>query len=163
MKYTKEWLFEHTMPVGECIIWTRSLDSSGYGNTFFRGRYTSTHRISYQLFIGPIPDGMCVLHRCDTRACINPGHLWIGTKKDNTQDAIKKGRFSFNVDRMKGYGRSRGVVLTWEQVKEIRKKYKTGKYTHRSLAPLYGVGKSCIGSIVSFENWKQPSPFTRSV
>ena len=48
------------------------------------------HRFVWQLINGPIPDGHCVLHKCDTPACVNPEHLFVGTHSDNTRDMIKK-------------------------------------------------------------------------
>lgn len=79
--------------VGDCWIWSGSVGNSGYGKLRFgKTRDVSTHRLSYSLFHGPIPLGMCVLHRCDTRRCINPDHLFAGTKADNAQDMVSKGR-----------------------------------------------------------------------
>ncbi len=50
------------------------------------------HRMAYELYVGPIPDGMCVLHRCDNPGCVNPEHLWLGTQLENVIDRDKKNR-----------------------------------------------------------------------
>ena len=62
----------------------------GYGAT----NGNSAHRLSYSAFNGVIPDGMCVLHRCDVPLCVNPAHLFLGTRLDNMQDCFMKGRYA---------------------------------------------------------------------
>lgn len=85
-------------PVTQCWNWKLSKDRLGYGRmTISMGsrkqfRSESAHRYSYEIFNGPIPAGMCVLHRCDNRSCCNPDHLFIGTQKENIHDMHKKGR-----------------------------------------------------------------------
>lgn len=59
---------------------------------YFRGRQDYTHRVSYILNVGPVPDGLWVLHRCDNPPCVRPDHLFLGTHIDNMLDAQKKGR-----------------------------------------------------------------------
>ena len=63
-----------------------------YGVIWVRGQETAAHRASYELHVGPIPDGLCVLHRCDTPLCVNPDHLFLGTLSDNQKDAVAKKR-----------------------------------------------------------------------
>jgi hypothetical protein len=73
--------------------WTAALNNIGYG--MFRwasNKMRSAHRVSYELFNGPIPDGMAVCHKCDNPKCVNPKHLWVGTLKQNAQDMVAKGR-----------------------------------------------------------------------
>ncbi|MEO0085709.1 MAG: HNH endonuclease signature motif containing protein [candidate division WOR-3 bacterium] len=77
----------------ECWPWTGCRHPTlGYG--FFRGDYA--HREAYRRAYGPIPNGMCVCHRCDNPECCNPAHLFVGTHRDNIQDSIRKGRFFRN-------------------------------------------------------------------
>jgi hypothetical protein len=76
----------------DCWVWTGSTDPRGYGHIWRQGRLVPTHRLSYELNRGPIPDGMCVLHRCDNPPCCNPSHLFLGTKADNAHDMHAKGR-----------------------------------------------------------------------
>lgn len=75
--------------VGDCWIWTGSRKNS-YGQ--FQNDYA--HRVSYRNFIGPIPVDTLVLHKCDNYLCVNPDHLFLGTHKDNMQDALAKGRIA---------------------------------------------------------------------
>jgi len=81
-----------------CWNWTLSKDNAGYGRLKVqmgardKFRMTSTHRRAYEVFVGDIPKGMCVCHKCDNPSCCNPEHLFIGTHKDNMQDMISKGR-----------------------------------------------------------------------
>jgi hypothetical protein len=76
-----------------CYLWTGSVSPNGYGITQADGRPIAAHRLAWELFNGSIPDDLCVLHRCDDRLCVNvPEHLFLGTKRDNTQDMLLKGR-----------------------------------------------------------------------
>lgn len=76
-----------------CWTWTRSKDTRmGYGRLHVRGLSTVAHRASWQIQTGPIPSGMCVLHRCDNPPCVRPDHLFLGTKGDNNADRDSKGR-----------------------------------------------------------------------
>lgn len=79
---------------GDCWMWTASRNASGYGRfggSNSGGSYLA-HRMCWELHNGPIPDGLCVLHRCDNPACVNPAHLWLGTRDDNNKDKTAKGR-----------------------------------------------------------------------
>lgn len=76
-----------------CWIWKGDSVSGGYGRINMYGELELAHRISYRENIGEIPDGFCVLHKCDVPDCVNPNHLFIGTHQDNTDDMKKKGRW----------------------------------------------------------------------
>lgn len=90
-------------PVGHvgtpCWNWTGARVRNGYGHMreWRDGRWIMgyCHRISFELHVGAIPDGLFVLHRCDNRRCVRPDHLFLGTNKENTLDALRKGRFVF--------------------------------------------------------------------
>lgn len=79
----------------ECWLWTGETGKKGHGRFALRGKTVSAHRISWALERGPVPDGLCVCHDCpggDNPACVNPSHLWLGTKIDNNRDRVLKGR-----------------------------------------------------------------------
>jgi len=78
----------------DCWIWTAAKTPAGYGH-FRTENYVAkkyAHRISYKLFVGKIPEGFCVLHKCDNPTCVKPDHLFLGTYKDNADDKSAKGR-----------------------------------------------------------------------
>lgn len=82
-------------PAGECWLWHSARHRSGHGQ-FGVGPVDRiyAHRFSWELHNGPVPEGLCVLHRCDVPACVNPDHLWLGTREDNMHDMWAKGRGS---------------------------------------------------------------------
>lgn len=77
---------------GSCWLWTARTNHFGYGEFWFRKTIHKAHRVAWILVNGEIPDGLCVLHRCDNPSCVNPEHLWLGTKCDNNRDKAEKGR-----------------------------------------------------------------------
>lgn len=106
-----------------CWIWTKNLTWNGYGQFFSSDRKAlRAHRYAYAALVAPIPDGLCVLHRCDAPACVNPAHLFLGTKTDNMRDAMAKGR---NLPLGKGESHSH-AKLTEDNVIEIRRRSLTG-------------------------------------
>jgi hypothetical protein len=76
----------------ECWEWRASTNSYGYGKFGIVGRVLGAHRIAWELSHGPVPEGQCVLHRCDNPPCCNPAHLFLGTQADNMRDCKAKGR-----------------------------------------------------------------------
>lgn len=129
----------------QCWLWTASAHISGYGQIgsgVLSGRKTMllTHRVAYELTYGPIPDGMFVLHGCDTKLCVRPSHLRVGTPLDNVADMIARGRM--------------WTKLTPERVAYIRKAHKPYVVTNRSLAERFGVSVALVEKIVGGTAWK---------
>lgn len=87
------WAKVQEAPSG-CWNWTGSTSGRfGYGHIRTSKRNTENcHRISWMMANGDIPDGFCVLHRCDNPSCVNPAHLFLGTYLDNNRDMAAKGR-----------------------------------------------------------------------
>lgn len=75
---------------GQCWEWTGARDADGYGQ--LHGDHTRANRAAYVEWVGPIPDGLWVCHRCDNPPCINPEHLFLGTPQDNAVDMVSKNR-----------------------------------------------------------------------
>lgn len=91
---TPEERFWARVSVGNgCWLWDANVTKKGYPNLWLEGRqHVYAHRFSYALHVGPIPDGMSVLHKCDTPSCVNPAHLFLGTQLENVRDCRDKGR-----------------------------------------------------------------------
>ena len=84
---------EHRPELGPCWQWTASRTRAGYGKfSIRRGCFEESHRVSWRLHSGPIPDGLWVLHHCDNPPCVRPSHLFLGTNADNVADMLAKGR-----------------------------------------------------------------------
>lgn len=148
-----------------CWLWTDGRNASGYGRVWMggrRGRAIMSHRFSWELHNGEIPDGLCVLHRCDTRHCVNPAHLFLGTKADNIADMLNKGR----QPRGATHGRqtkpertARGERLTQAKltdaaVRDIRRRYAAGGITQQVLADEYGIARSKISAVICRRTWR---------
>lgn len=132
-----------------CWIWTGAKRNKyNYGGICFNGKTTGVHRVSYELFVGSIPRGALVLHRCDVPSCFNPDHLFLGTHKDNVMDAIKKRRHV--AVRGERHYKSK---LTNKMVKKIRGLFMGGEKP-RVLAGMFGVSRSAIRFVVERKTWR---------
>lgn len=143
--------------LGSCWIWTGARHYFGYGkiSNGLLGklrRPLDAHRVSWKLNCGEIPDGMCVLHRCDNPPCIRPDHLFLGTLRDNTQDALRK-------HRLPQGDRHYAAKLTAADILEIRRLHAQKKMGCWHLAKKFGVTHGAIYLIVKRKCWKHLTDF----
>lgn len=144
----------HRPELGPCWVWTGKTNQFGYGMVWIvggMGKEARAHRISWEIKNGEIPAGQCVLHKCDNPPCVNPDHLFLGTKYENIQDATRKGR---QTSALKGEDHTT-AKLTNDQVHEIRHLYKsrTPGRSGPALAKIYGVNHHTITDIARGVKW----------
>ena len=149
-------LLKKVKEVNGCWNWKGSI-VNGYGWIYFtpkkvggkaHGLFMSTHRASWIIFNGVIPDGMMVCHKCDNRLCVNPDHLFIGTAKDNANDMVRKGRANPPIGERGGFSK-----LKERDVVNILKMLELGKL-QKDIADKYNVSKITISDIKCCRTWK---------
>lgn len=137
--------FAKVKKTDSCWLWAASIGSHGYGQFGMPPSYKLAHRFSYEAANGPIPRGLCVLHRCDNRRCVNPAHLFLGTRADNARDRDAKGRAP--------YGENHPMAkLSREQAAEIRAAVVRGT-SRAALAARFGVSGATVGMIARGKTW----------
>lgn len=132
-----------------CMLWTASKLPNGYGQFTYRKIQTRSHRFSYILHVGNIPNDMYVCHRCDIPSCVSPDHLFLGTPKDNMVDKIKKGRGRWGNHEKNGMAK-----LTLEKANYIRKLIKDDFFSITKIADIFGVSDSVIHEIRANKTWR---------
>ena len=130
-----------------CCEWIGAKDEDGYGKFFVSELCTSAHRFSYFIHSWEWPAEGLVCHTCDNPPCISPYHLFLGTPKINTQDAVNKNRHAFGE-------RNYWSKLTDENVRTIRSEFAPRVVTIRMLAQKYGVSMMCIQSVILRRTWR---------
>jgi hypothetical protein len=138
-----------------CWEWTGGHDAHGYGSMGTDRRHTSTvNRVAYRLLVGPIPDGMCVCHRCDNRNCVNPAHLFLGSRADNLHDMFAKGRGGGQFESGTHLGGDNTFSkYTEDQIREIRRLVASG-VTQVEVARQFGMRQGYVSHIVRRKVWK---------
>jgi len=141
-------LMERVHKTDTCWLWTGGTNGRGYGvmGTERPRRTSYVHRLSYEHFCGPIPDGAEVAHSCDVRNCVNPDHLSLMSHRENEADKANKGRAP------RGEGQWR-AVLTEPGVRAIRSRVAGGE-SRRAIAEEFGVSVSNIDMIVTRKRWR---------
>lgn len=147
--FSQFWRYVQRADAKACWLWQGEITPYGYGHFYFR---LSTpwarrirlraHRFAWLASRGDIPAGQEVCHRCDVPHCVNPGHLFLGSRRDNHLDSVCKGR-----------KRAWGVQkLNAAQVREIRRRAASGELQYR-LAQEFGIAKNTVSGIVHRRSW----------
>ena len=154
-----------TVDPGTCEIWQHCTTHDGYPLKWYEGKTRMWHRVVFEThYKMKIPKGFCVCHKCDNKRCVNPEHLFLGTYKDNFNDARLKGRMRWA--RGERHGRA---VLKRRDVLEIRRLCKNGE-TMKAIAKKFHCGATTIWRIKKNITWTQlqsydcvPAPKTHDV
>jgi len=136
------WSKVHKQP-GGCWLWVGATNSDGYGKLWNGHKTTDAHRVSWEISNGPVPAGMCVLHKCDNPPCIRPSHLFLGSNQENSLDMKRKGRSASGA-------RNSHCILTPDDVRFIR----TSPLKATPLRKMFGVSDGAIRSIREGRSWK---------
>jgi hypothetical protein len=135
-----------------CWIWRGALHSFGSGQIGaggWHGKPLFAHRVAWELTNGPVPDGLWVLHRCDTPPCVRPEHLFLGNHQENMADMARKGRGHRSGLRGTQVGTAK---LTEPEVREIRRRRQGGEPSAR-IASHYGVTPRVVWLIGAGRAW----------
>lgn len=137
----------------QCWIWMGTLGHKGHGTFRVNSKKNEgAHRFSYQSIYGEIPKGMCICHSCDNPSCVNPLHLWVGTRSDNNTDRANKGRSACGEGEYNNLSK-----LKNSQVIRIRELLKEG-WTQCKIAEIFGVSQSQISHIKLGKAWSHVLP-----
>jgi len=143
-----------------CHEWAAGRSQAGYGVKSINNKQHFVHRVKWEETHGPIPDGMCVLHRCDNPPRCNVEHLFLGTKGDNARDMVSNGRDNASArPHVIVRGERSGMAkLTEAAVRYIRQEVERGPYgTMSRLAREFGVSRNTIRSLCLRRHWKHVS------
>lgn len=135
--------------MSDCWFWRGHIDKNyGYGMSHFKDKRQRAHRFVWEIWNGKIPPNGCVLHSCDVRNCVNPDHLWIGSRADNNRDCNEKGR------RPAPRGmRSGAAVLTDESVHQLRRMRLETGLSYSKLAAHFGVTNMTAFNAITGRSW----------
>jgi hypothetical protein len=130
-----------------CWLWHQFLTIHGYGQLTFRKKIYKAHRFSYETFIGKIPKGLFVCHKCDEPSCINPDHLFLGTHLDNVKDMVNKKRHSFGERKIN----SKVTAVSAQIIRECWSKF--GRGSQDRIASYFNISQSNVSMIASRITW----------
>jgi hypothetical protein len=150
MKTVDERFWGNIIKTDTCWLWMGCHDGCGYGMILVRGTRLKTHRYSWMLHNGEIPEGMHVCHTCDNPKCVNPAHLFLGTHLDNMRDMISKGRLVALPGEKNGRAK-----LTQDDIREIRIMLNSSiKFKKKDIAKQYGITREHLWCIERHKSWK---------
>lgn len=140
------WEYVQTGAPDVCWPWTRWLDRDGYGSFTTGGRTYKAHRLAFKLSTGRDPGLLVVCHSCDTPACCNPAHLFLGTQADNLRDMCEKGRSRTG-------SRHHAAQITEAQAIDIRRRRTAGE-KGRDIAAAFGLSEASVSDIYHGRTWR---------
>ena len=142
----KDRFFARVKKGDSCWEWSGIPRRGGYGQIMVQRQRWFSHRLSWTIANGKIPDEIFVLHKCDNPICVNPDHLFLGTAEDNAQDSVAKGRSS--------RGERNGMAkIKADDVVEMRRRYFSGE-TQVALAKTYKIDRGHLSKVVNGLSWK---------
>jgi hypothetical protein len=144
---TPEYFWSRVRMVSGDACWEFQGSCDPYGHLSYQGKRIRGHVLAWKLTNGPVPSGLCVLHKCDNPPCCRPDHLFLGTRADNTKDMRAKRR------NFVGEG-CPWAKLTARQVASIREAYKQALFTMSELARAFEVDKKTISRIINEKVWR---------
>jgi len=149
-------------PMSGCHLWTGNSTKWGHGYFSFRKedglfRNVIAHRYAYSRAVGAIPENKIICHKCNNAACVNPDHLYAGTPKQNTHDAMRAGTHRSVRRDLLDSERNGRAKLTWATVAEMRQEFAAGGKTKTELAKKYGVSLTAAKLAINGETWSATS------
>lgn len=144
----KQRLLTYRKLKNDCWIWTKSKTKDGYGVMVVNRKQYRVHRLSYQEFVGEIPSGLLVCHKCDTPLCFNPSHLFLGTVTENALDMVRKERNFYQVGEC-----GPNAKQTTESVLQI-KKLRADGLGLKEIASMFNTTFGNISQICKGKTWK---------
>ena len=152
-KIVKRFLSNISIAGNGCWDWSARRSQHGYGWFYYNKKQRIASRVSWELHHGEIPKEMCVCHKCDNPACVNPDHLFLGTHQENMRDRDRKGRNkcgSLPIARGEQHSFSK---LKDEDVREIRNLYSQGML-QREIGKRFGIVRQNVSKILLGQRWK---------
>lgn len=145
----------------DCWLWTGAILRKGYGGLSYRNKKYRVHRASWEVHHGPILGDLMVLHSCDTPACVNPAHLFLGTHQDNMDDMVAKERSPRGLrhgaythpERLPRGEANKNSKWTANQILEMRRLHAAGM-SQREIARKFGSGRNWVRQIVNGKAWR---------
>lgn len=129
-------------PHAECWKWTGPTRKDGRAMFTADSGMTTAARFAWEFYIAPIPEGLHVLHHCDNPACVNPSHLFTGTRSDNMRDMVAKDRYTKIKPRGEDHGNTKLTDRDFEEIRQLR-----GYLSTLEISKAYGISRGYVSHI----------------